>query len=270
MIALASSMPFSIAAGPSRLGFFMEIAATAAVASLTRNQALCLIPPMEADSELDAIAMDGAILVEPFLGDPMVDRFFNIGIPLVSIGRVPGRDDIPFIDLHSHATALMVLNHLLDAGASQIALITGTQRRNSYLETEAAYSAFCESHCISPILVRVDETGGEAEAEQCCAALLADHPGLDALYVPVDAFASGATKAAKSLHRDVPGTLCLATRYDGTRAKLADPPLTAVDLHLDDLAKLAVDLLNHTIDGQTGMTLMSPMPDLIPRQSSER
>ena len=268
MIALASSMPFSIAAGPSRLGFFMEIAATAAVASLTRNQALCLIPPMEADGALDAIAMDGAILVEPYANDPMVDRFFNSGIPVVSIGRVAGRNDIPFVDLNSYATALMVLNHLRDAGATKVGLMTGTQRRNSYLETEAAYSAFCENLGIPQILVRVDEAGGEDEAEQCCTALLRDHPDLDALYVPVDAFASGATKAAKSLHRNVPETLRLATRYDGSRAKLADPPLTAVDLHLDALAKLAVDLLIQTIDGQKGESPSSPMPRLVPRQSS--
>lgn len=270
MIALASSMPFSIAAGPSRLGFFMEIAATAAVASLTRNQALCLIPPMEADSGLDAIAMDGAILVEPFLDDPMVDRFFSNGIPVVSIGRVPGRDDIPFIDLHSYTTAQMVLRHLRDAGSNRIALMTGTQRRNSYLETEAAYADFCASHSMPQIVVRVDESGGEAEAEQYCATLLADYPDLDALFVPVDAFASGATNAAKSIGREVPGTLRLATRYDGSRAKLAVPPLTAVNLHLDDLAKLAVDLLISTIDGGTGETLMSPKPLLVPRRSSER
>ena len=51
MIALASSMPFAIAAGPSRLGFLMEIAASAAMSALTRDIALCLIPPHPAATE---------------------------------------------------------------------------------------------------------------------------------------------------------------------------------------------------------------------------
>ncbi|MGQ3296494.1 MAG: substrate-binding domain-containing protein, partial [Shinella sp.] len=43
--------------------------------------------------------------------------------------------------------------------------------------------------------------------------------------------------------RKVPHDLRLATPYDGMRAKLATPPLTAVDLHLDQVAAAAVDLL---------------------------
>ncbi|WP_226782076.1 substrate-binding domain-containing protein [Oceaniglobus trochenteri] len=268
MIALASSMPFSIAAGPSRLGFFMEIAAAAAVASLTRNQALCLFPPIAADTGPQALAMDGAILVEPFRDDPMVERYCSSGIPVVSIGRVPGRDDIPFVDLRSHQTALMVLGHLRDSGANRIALVTGAQRRNSYLKTEAAYAAFCTARNMPEILLRIDEAGGEPEAEGRCAALLADHPEIDALFVPVDAFASGAVTAARTAGREVPGKLRLATRYDGSRAKLAEPPLTAVDLHLDDIATLAVDLLIATLDGRAGDGAQPPAPTLIARRSS--
>lgn len=59
MIVLASTMPFSVAAGSSQLGFLMEIAATAAVTSLTRNIALCLIPTFQSGAQLDAITTDG-------------------------------------------------------------------------------------------------------------------------------------------------------------------------------------------------------------------
>src|ERR1700683_1326352 len=45
-IAVFSPMPFAIAAGPSRLGFLMEIAAAAAAAALESGIALILVPPM--------------------------------------------------------------------------------------------------------------------------------------------------------------------------------------------------------------------------------
>ena len=53
-IALGSSMPFAIAAGPSRLGFLMEIAASATMSAFARDIALCLIPPQPSPSSRKA------------------------------------------------------------------------------------------------------------------------------------------------------------------------------------------------------------------------
>ena len=64
-IALVSSMPFAVAAGPSRLGFLMEIAAAAAVTAFSRGISLCLVPPLGPRDSLDALEVLGAIVVEP-------------------------------------------------------------------------------------------------------------------------------------------------------------------------------------------------------------
>ena len=145
VIALASSMPFAVAAGPSRLGFLMDIAASAAVASLTRNMALCLVPPLGDDAHLDALSPDGAILVEPFEDDPLVRHFAEAHVPIVTIGRVPGRDDLPHVDIGSGATARLVMDHLQAEGARRPALVIGTQPRTSYAETRAVFSETCGS-----------------------------------------------------------------------------------------------------------------------------
>lgn len=268
MIALASSMPFSVAAGPSRLGFMMEIAATAAVASLTRNMALCLIPPFRAGTRLNAISPDGAILVEPFQDDPLVQYFMETGGAVVSVGRVPGRDDIPHVDLRSGETARMMLEHLRASGASRIGLVTGAQRRNSYIETEAAYRSFCGAAGMEPACLQLDETGGEDLAAEAVAGLLSRRPELDALFVPVDAFASGAVTAATAKGLRIPQDIKIATRYDGLRAKLSLPPLTAVELHLEAIANQAVGLLMAAIDGGTAEPVSAPQPELVLRQST--
>lgn len=51
-IALASSMPFAVAGGPSRLGFYMEVAAAAAERALLHGYALVLVPPVSSGSAL--------------------------------------------------------------------------------------------------------------------------------------------------------------------------------------------------------------------------
>lgn len=87
MIALLSSMPFAVAAGPSRLGFLMEIAAVAAGAALSNGLALILVPPVEhGQLSLDALAIDGAILVEPASDDPGLALLRARGLPFVTVG----------------------------------------------------------------------------------------------------------------------------------------------------------------------------------------
>ncbi|ANK76854.1 LacI family transcriptional regulator (plasmid) [Ensifer adhaerens] len=241
-IALVSSMPFAVAAGPSRLGFLMEIAAAAAVTAFARGISLCLVPPLGPRDRLDALEVDGAIVVEPERDDPVLDFFSSRGTEVVCIGRAPGRDDLPFVDLQSAATAHLLLDHLL-AGDGQVGLITGEQRRNSYIEMEAVYAQRMAGSGFTPRAIRIDEQGGEEAAAIAAESLLRANPSISALCVPVDAFATGVLNAARATGRQIPHDLRIATRYDGMRAKLATPPLTAVDLHLGEVAGAAVNLL---------------------------
>lgn len=266
-IALVSSMPFAVAAGPSRLGFLMEIAAAAAVTAFSRGISLCLVPPLGPRDSLDALEVDGAIVVEPERDDPVLDFFSDRGVDVVSIGRAPGRDDLPFVDLQSGATAQLLLDHLFSEGG-RVGLITGQQRRNSYIEMEAAYAAHTARTGSPPLAIRIDEQGGEQAAAAAAESLLRADPALSALCVPVDAFATGVLDAARATGRKVPQDLRLATRYDGMRAKLATPALTAVDLHLDQVAAAAVDLLIARLEqAEPAPHVISP-PALVLRTSS--
>lgn len=266
-IALASSMPFAVAAGPSRLGFLMEIAASAAMAAFSRDIALCLIPPQPSPSNLNQMGFDGVILVEPERDDPLVQHFEARRTPVVTIGKVPGREDIPAIDLHSAEGTRLLLDHLWDNGTRQIALLTGASERTSHLEARRIYAEFTQTHDIARQVLLLDEAKGEDGAKEVVKALLREHPEVDGLLVPVDAFASGAVAAANELGKSIPGDLILATRYDGLRAKLSVPPLTALDLHLSDLAELAVDLLLAHIEAAPAPT-NAPLPSVVARRST--
>ncbi|MBC2885465.1 substrate-binding domain-containing protein [Ochrobactrum sp. CM-21-5] len=266
-IALVSSMPFAVAAGPSRLGFLMEIAAAAAVTAFSRGIALCLVPPLGPRDSLDALEVDGAIVVEPEFDDPVLDFFVDRGVDVVAIGRAPGRDALPFVDMQSGTTAQLLLDHLFSDG-KRVGLITGLQRRTSYIEMEAAYAARVAQYGLSSIAIRVDERGGEQAAAAAAEELLRADPAIDALCVPVDAFATGVLDAANAVGRKVPQDLRLATRYDGMRAKLAVPALTAVDLHLDQVAAAAVDLLLARLEHREPQSYHISQPALVLRDSS--
>ena len=269
-IALLSSMPFEIAGGASRLGFLMEVAAVAAAAALTRGLALVLVPPVMAGRlPLEQLDIDGAIVIEPTADDANVTHLQERGLPVVCLGRLPGNDAVPYVDIHSFATTALLLRHLHEQGSRRIALLIGAQQRNSYVESRAAYERFCAEHDMTPVIGVADEAGGEEAGRAACAALLREHPQLDGLCALVDAFAVGAVQGLADAGRRVPDDVKIATRYDGIRARSCRPPLTAVDLHLDEMASQAVALLFDHLAGKGGARSATPAdPSLVIRESS--
>lgn len=271
-IALLSSMPFAVAGGPSRLGFLMEIAATATEAALRQGLALVLVPPLDgAQSLLDSLDIDGAVIIEPVADDPQVERLRKRGVALVSIGRQPEMNPpLAYVDLHGKEAGQLLLEHLHEQGARRIGLLIGSQSRHSYLDMEAAYRDFCAASVQQPIIERADEAGGEAAGMTACLRMLDAHPQLDGLCVPVDAFAVGAVQALQQRKRRIPEDVKVVTRYDGLRARQCEPPLTALNLHLEQIAAQAIDLLFEQINGDSGrLRVAAPLATLVPRASTK-
>ncbi|WP_030162078.1 substrate-binding domain-containing protein [Streptomyces sp. NRRL S-244] len=272
-IALASSMPFAVAGGPSRLGFYMEIAAAAAESALLHDYALVLVPPVQSGSGLHSVDIDGAIVVEPDVNDPATARLRERGLPYVALGRPVSPDEqVPYVDLHGGPVAEMLLAHLHQQGAERPALIIGSGERHSSVDAREAYGRMAAAYGWPPVVATAPEAGGEQAGYERCAALLAEHPGTDAVCALVDAFAVGAVRAIRDSGRTVPDDVMVVTRYDGLRARTCDPLLTAVDLHLDRAAADAVELLLGRLRGGAAPTtsVAAPPPRLVVRASSLR
>jgi DNA-binding LacI/PurR family transcriptional regulator len=264
-IALLSAMPAAVAAGQSRLGFLMEIAAAAAEVALEAGLALVLVPPAATGSpRLDHLDVAGAIVIEPLEGDACVAALLARGLAVVAIGRADA--GVPYVDLRADVIAELMLDHLRDQGARHIALLLGQQARPSYAETLSVYT----QRVAEPIVARADEAGGEAAGCEACLRLLAAHPEIDAICAPVDALAAGAVAGLQAADRRIPQDVRVITRYDGLRARLSVPPLTAVDLDLDAIARRAVALLMRALGGDAGTPLPElPMPQLVIRGSTQ-
>ncbi|MEV0976179.1 LacI family DNA-binding transcriptional regulator [Streptomyces sp. NPDC049915] len=275
-IALLSSMPLAVAGGPSRLGFYMEVAAAAAEHALAHGFALVLLPPGESGAGLRTVDVDGAIVVEPREDDPVVAELRGRGLPWVALGRpVPDAAQAPYVDLNGEAVTELLLDHLARAGARRPALLTAPGTRSSAVDAREAYAKAAERHGWPPVTAVAEESGGEQAGYEACAALLREHPGIDALCVMVDAFAVGAVRALHDSGRAVPDDVLVVTRYDGVRARTCMPPLTAVDLHLEQAAAQALGLLLRRLRGGADDTGTDPSPSvpaprLVPRASSVR
>lgn len=270
MIGFVSSMPAAVAAGPARLGFYMEVAAATAEVALERGYSLILTPPVSTNVPVDTLDIDGAIVVEPVRDDPITASFDARGLPIVTLGTQLGSDR-PHVDVHSDVATRILLDHQLERGARQVALIVGDAERHSYDTARSAYTAWCAEHGMDTVVETASEGAGSEGGYDAGRRILAAHPEVDGICAMVDAFAIGCVRAATDLGRRIPDDLLVATRYDGLLARTCDPPLTALNLHLGSSAALAVELLLGQIDraAPTPMPLATlEPPTLVPRRST--
>ena len=270
-IAIFSSMPMAVAAGSSRLGFLMEIAASAAVTALEFNTALVLIPPIDDPiSALKSIAMDGVLVVEPEENDPVLALMERMAIPTVTIGKPIGSASA-YIDLDYHAVAEMLIDHLFEAGVRTFPLIIGASRRHSNLVFKEVYSCKAAQAGMQQHIIEVPEATAEAGAAAAVTQMLEAGRTFDAILVPIDAMATGVMRVLRQHGLTVPDAVRVVTRYDGVRARTEDPALTAVNLRLDEVATLATRHLTKIIAGSVAQNrLAAPKPSLVIRGSSGR
>ena len=269
-LALLSSMPAAVSAGPSQLGFFTELAMGCARTALLEGYVFVLAPPNEKTNPVDLLDIDGAILLEPTVDDPLAQALQDRGIPYVTIDG-PGTTDGPSagggrpadqagdaeagsgskwsIDLHHRATAGLLLDHLIEQGAAQPALLVSRSLRGAQAAAREVYAETAAARGFTPLIAEAGEKSGEDGAFAATKELLAEHPDIDAVLAPIDTFASGAVRAAQDSGRTVGEDLLVATRYDGLRARTSNPPLTAVDLGLDAISSAAVEMLVTVLDG---------------------
>ncbi|WP_432790631.1 LacI family DNA-binding transcriptional regulator [Brevibacterium sp. K11IcPPYGO002] len=263
-LALLSSMPAAVSAGPSQLGFFTELAMGCARTALLEGYVFVLAPPTEAANPVDLLDIDGAILLEPTVDDPLAEALRDRGIPYVTIDgpSTPAADGASrastthtgaasrwSIDLHHRGTAQLLLDHLLDQGATQPALLVSRSQRGAQIAAREVYVETAAARGFAPRIAEAEETSGEEGAFAAAEELLAAHPDVNAILAPVDTFATGAVRAAQESGRTVGDDLLIATRYDGLRARTSNPPLTAVDLGLEAISGAAVEMLVTVLDG---------------------
>ncbi|WP_103954723.1 LacI family DNA-binding transcriptional regulator [Nonomuraea solani] len=213
--------------------------------------------------------VDGLVLGDPLGGDPVVESLMATGLPTVSCEHFPGARQADGVVWSDHAPMLArLLDHLRSAGAARPGLIVAGDESDWAASVHRGYLEWCAAQGVAPLVRRVsfDATGDEVRA--AARALLAPEMGggpasgggavsslgdgaMDAL---VCAPAGAATEVAPLLREAGAGVL-LASCVDSAATRLADPPITAIDLRPREAgascAQLLFDLLSGTVPAGT-------------------
>jgi DNA-binding LacI/PurR family transcriptional regulator len=251
LLAIVVSQPPDGPLSTSDFAYFSDLMSAASTTALRRGYALVLTP-RGGEIGPHGIAVDGAIVVDPVHGDPLVSDLRREGMPVVTAGRSVDADGPQqWVDNDHVAGAQAVLDHLHRQGAERTALLTLSTVMSYTIDVEHAYRTWCAEHGVEPRIAKVGqeltESAGFAAATELLS--LADPP--DAIYASYDRIAYGALLAAQARGVRVPQDLMLAMTATEATTRSAGPAITALNLFPSTIGERAAELLIDLIEEWT-------------------
>lgn len=225
--------------------YFNDMLNGASAEALSAGHPLVVLPRELTESELIALGITRAIVVDPIGTEPLVQFLLETGGTLVTIGRLPDRmlpqspSRLFSVDNDAHAVARTALSHLQSAGYRHPAVLTSPTSVSFFRDcVDEARAWAARTGCAVPIARIRNEN--ESAARRAVAALLDAHPEVDSLFTTSEAGAIGAVSVVRQRGWVVPGDFGIVAGNDTSLLRYSSPSISAIDLHPDSLGRAAV------------------------------
>jgi len=189
-------------------------------------------------------------------------------MPLVAINLREVCPDLPCLVTHLSACSALAIRHLTKLGHSRIALLGGVGAAVLTNTREQGYLDEMERLGLAPYPMTAgeDPLGGEAGVTSLFAQLDSrERP--TALVAFNDLVALGALRQLKRMGLRVPEDIALVGCDNQFFAPYTDPPLTTLDLHIEETSRLAMNLLVSAQTANLDAFAQHFEPTLIVRES---
>jgi DNA-binding LacI/PurR family transcriptional regulator len=210
--------------------------------------------------------VDGVMLFSIHGADPLPATLMRMGLPVVCNGRPLVRSQLPYVDADNADGAERAVRYLIDAGRNRIATIAGPQDMVAGIDRLEGYRAAMRGSDRRSLVAIGDftrESGATAMRQ-----LLADDPGIDAVFAASDLMADGALRTLRQSGRRVPDDVAVVGFDDNAVALYADPPLTTVRQPIQEIGRRLARQLLRLLDGETVEPAVVLLTELVIRESA--
>ena len=180
----------------------------------------------------------------------------HANLPVVAIDQVVGKN-IPVVSSDNYQGGLLATQRLLDDGCRHIihtngplGLDTPTQKRRE------AYEHLMTKNNLPAITYHLDFNISTIDKERVFRRIFEEHPEVDGIFAANDTDASTIINLASEYGKRIPEDLKIVG-YDVARLLL--PGLTTIQQPIDEMADLAVQLLQARINGQNVKSVVLPV-----------
>jgi DNA-binding LacI/PurR family transcriptional regulator len=267
VVALAFSYRKAVPFPLTDFDYFNHAIQAATEAALARDCGLVIGPPTAQSDVWSRLPLDGVVVFDPVLGDPVPGQLRKRGTPMVVVGRDPNGDfDDPNVDNDHVAGTRLALDHLWERGARKIALFAYPLWDAFVTVSETVYRAWCAERGIEP-KVLVFPPMWDRAPRQVAAELFASCDRPDAIFSLEDDLGLESLSAAFDNGLRVPEDLKIVACTD--REVFPDLPLTTIELDPGRTAREAIDLLLDIVEGRNDVPSNIEIPvRLVPREST--
>ena len=188
--------------------------------------------------------VDGILLPTSRADDDLLRVVEEHSIPSVLIGRPADQSSVLWVDNNNHKAAYEVTDHLLKLGHEKIGFIGGARDLIVTQDRLAGYRDALSQHgyTLDSSLVYsgafLEEVGYDGMVR-----LLARVDRPTAVVASDDVLAFGAMRAAGELGYRIPEDIAITGFNDIPLAKLANPPMTSMNMNIFELGRVAATLL---------------------------
>lgn len=194
-------------------------------------------------------------------------EYIKTDLPIVAIDRNLS-DKIPFITSDNYHGGTLATKLLIDKGCKKLAHISGPLEINT--PANKRYEAFVDitkKYNIESIVIegKLDSFEGYKELVHN---LFKDHPNIDGVFASSDIIAASIINIATALGKRIPEDLKIVGYDDTSIASLVVPSLTTIKQPIEDIGKLAIEILvNFTEKNAVNVENILPVT-LIERRST--
>jgi len=188
--------------------------------------------------------VDGVILLTSRMDDPLLSTVLEQHIPSAVIGRPPNDERVYWVNNDNQRAAYDATMHLLQLGHTRVGFIGGAPDLVVTRDRLTGYGMALEQFGLrfDPALVVNDEFV-EQVGYAGMMRLLAFSNRPSAVLTADDVLAFGAMRAAGELGYRIPDDMAIIGFNDIPLARLANPAITTVNVHIYELGETAARLL---------------------------
>jgi LacI family transcriptional regulator len=217
---------------------------------------------------LAARRVDGLIITGRRV-EPRPPAAAGHGIPVVYAMTQPAGQDGPAVLPDDEGGGQTAAEHLLAGGRRRIGHITGPERFLAARRRAAGFGRALAAAGAQPHGgVRYGEWS-ERWGREAASRLLADHPDTDAIFCGSDQIARGVADTLRAAGRGIPADVALVGFDNWEPMALgAQPPLSSIDMCLEEVGRVAAELLLAAIAGEPAHGTRTVPCRLVARESS--
>lgn len=190
--------------------------------------------------------VDGIIYIHPLNGSnsPFVRQLAHQGLPIIELNRRREDDLLDAVLADNIQGAYQITQHLLDLGHRRIGFVLGETDLTTGKNRLAGYRQALDEAGIGadPDLIRIGSFSLQHGEKGACELLRLPQPPT-AILAGSSRILMGVLSATGHLKLSVPGDISVAAFNDTEWLSFWNPPITVVDIAIDEMAQLAVNLL---------------------------